>query len=98
MILEISTLHLLVLPIHGYSQTTEAKERAKMKERARTQARAKTRAKIFRIKVDLTRRGNPVLVIGIKDDGNRLRVQAGIRDGVVRVARGRATRAVTNGK
>ena len=71
-----------------------------MKERAKTQERAKTKAKekTFKIKIDLTRRGNPVPAIGIKDDGNRLGVQAGIRDGVVRVAHGRATRAVTNGK
>jgi len=100
MIIEKSTLHLLVLSIHGKLQTTEAKERAKTKERARTQERAKTKAKekILRLRIDLNRHGNPVLAAGIKDDGSRIGVLAGIRDGAVRAAHGRATRAVTNGK
>ena len=73
---------------------TRAKVRAKTKDKTR----AKVRAKTTKIKADINRLGAPALVVGIKDDGRRHPMQAGTRDGVVRVARGRATRAVTNGK
>jgi len=73
---------------------TKAKARAKTKDKTK----AKVRAKNIKIKVDSNRLGDPALVVGIREGGKRLPIQAGTKDGVARVARGRATRAAINGK